>query len=233
MAARAARLIGNVRAIAALRWRSILPHKAKPAVARRWMAWLVLLLLVGLAGCEAPHDPEVPYDQNATSCLRGVGIHGETLARVCTVVIQSATPVDRAKAFSNRGIANLEASHFEQAIHLGQAIRLNPDTEGSFLWRCEAYLGIGKPDLAISDCDEALRRSPGWDPVFDARGKAYAAKGQYKRAIQDFDEAIRIGPIYREWYQDRGRAYQALGQTAKAASDFAKAESLPPVISTD
>ncbi len=101
------------------------------------------------------------------------------------------------------------------------------DLAVAYLFRGDAYAGLGQYARAIQDYDEAIRLDPNEEMNFDARGKAYDHLGQYTRAIQDYDEAIRLEPDNDPFpYQDRGDTEQKMGNTAAAAADHAKANAL-------
>jgi tetratricopeptide (TPR) repeat protein len=137
----------------------------RPAMSVSWTWILAIALMTSTSGCAFPvsHD-QTHRETISLSCRPDERLHrGDALASDCTKVIQSpdATVEEQALAYFYRGTVRLEAGQPGVALmDLDQAIRLNPNTQRVFLARCEAYLAIGQPDLAIRDCDRSSMNVP-------------------------------------------------------------------------
>lgn len=177
----------------------------------------VVALLVASAGSAAAQ----PYDRTWTSCLRKPDL--ETVARDCTVVIESgkATATERAIALNNRAMA----STVPEAVvrDLDEAIRLAPSLAKLYVNRGHCHSDT--PALALEDFATAIRLDPKYAVAYNARADFYASFGRHVEAIRDFDQAIRLAPRYMHPmynpYEFRARSKEAIGDLKGAEADRA------------
>ncbi|MBY0525560.1 MAG: tetratricopeptide repeat protein [Gemmataceae bacterium] len=137
---------------------------------------------------------------------------------------------DFAEAFEARANLYLRArTTTKQAIaDFTQVIRLLPESGSAFLGRGQAFLKLGKFDLAIDDFSSAVRLMPdGWHPYL-RRGLAHAAKKQHDLAIVDFTRVIELNPELPEAYLYRAFAHTDRGGCEQAIQDFTEHLRLNP-----
>ena len=104
--------------------------------------------------------------------------------------------------------------------------------DGSYHWkRCEAHLGKGDLDRAMSECTEAIRIKPeSWESL-NTLARVLVAKGDHDRALKVFadpllqakDTSDRLVALAA-----RGAAFEARGELDLARADFRIAAQFKP-----
>ncbi|MDA8098720.1 MAG: tetratricopeptide repeat protein [Nitrospiraceae bacterium] len=131
-------------------------------------------------------------------------------------------------AYTNRGIAFMEAGRIEQALaDFDQALRLDPSAV-SHMNRGKAYQALGKIGLAIEEYTAALRLDPSYALAYTNRGLAYQGKGENARALEDYTAAITLQPDDPRSYTNRGILFGEAGRNDEAIADFTAAIAVDP-----
>jgi len=125
-------------------------------------------------------------------------------------------------AMFGRGRAKLAKKDYDGAIaDLTQEINTKPPWAYLVLaWRCRAYVGKGKVDAALADCNAAIQMHDYTPSAYDARGYVYIAQGNFDKAIEDFNTAISKNPNIATFYAGRGQAYEGKKDFDNARADY-------------
>jgi tetratricopeptide (TPR) repeat protein len=186
----------------------------------RVIALLFLALSVPVSAAAQSRDRQDCESNDTARSIRG-----------CTNIIVSgtATRLERASAYLNRGVSYYEKREFERAIQdLNKAINLNSGIPMAFNVRGTAYFLTGRHGHAIQDFDKAIKLQPDNANTYRNRGVVYRKTGKLERAIADFDKAISLSPKYVDAYFNRGRAYKTKGDRHQAIADFRTVLALDP-----
>jgi tetratricopeptide (TPR) repeat protein len=140
---------------------------------------------------------------------------------------------NKARGYSNRGIANLSAGALERAIaDYNYAIRLDPSYGLAFVNRGNAYLVMGEYDRAIADYEKALElglsSSNDIARLHYNRGTAFLNKGDIPKALKDLNRALEMDPYYAEAYYNRGNIESREGKVKEALEDYDRALKYKP-----
>ncbi len=108
------------------------------------------------------------------------------------------------------------------------AVTKSPGKARPYHNRSRAYINLGFPEKAISDCNQALRIKPDYANAYNNRGVAYANMGDYDMAVADLDRALSINPNSAGAYKNRGTVYSDMGDYDRAAADLDRALSIDP-----
>lgn len=149
------------------------------------------------------------------------------------IIALEQEPLDKARAYVQRGIAYGKNSEYDKAIvDFTKALKLEPNNMFACCNRGLAYLEKGAPDQAIADFNKALGlQLPDTmrAKVYFDRGNAYFLKGYDDQAIEDFskmlelsldlDDRLRAGMAY--W--GRAIAYFAKNSLLDAFENFKEA----------
>ena len=149
-----------------------------------------------------------------------------------TQAAQSArNDVERAKAYSTRGVAYSEKARYSRAFKLipadeyqrlfdlavkdhDEAVRLNPDSAEMYFNRGQAYYDRGsldlmdqkngKPwfDLAAANFEKATEKDPKNDLAFDRLGLTHEENGESDKAIHDYTQELTLNPFGRQRLAD-------------------------------
>jgi tetratricopeptide (TPR) repeat protein len=154
------------------------------------------------------------------------------VARKITEATNQPTVTEKqlsANEYFERGNQHYYAGRYDDAIRdLTEAIRLNPQDEGTYNNRGLAYYNKNDYDRAIADYTEAVRLNSQDADAYNNRGVAYDDKKEYDHAIADYTEAIRLNPILAQAYNNRGWAYQNKEDYDRAITDYTEAIRLNP-----
>jgi tetratricopeptide (TPR) repeat protein len=139
-----------------------------------------------------------------------------------------------ARAYNNRGGANLILSKHDEAIsNFSRAIELAPGYASAYHNRGNAYLDLKQYSKAVLDYTNAIEIDPGFAKAYFGRGYAYLALGQYDRSISDYTKAIELNPEYARAYYTRAIGYASLTEREKARRDMLKAVALDHTLKTE
>ena len=107
---------------------------------------------------------------------------------------------------------------FDQAIQLySKIINRDPNFDGAYNNRGNAYKDKGEYDKAIADYNMAISLKPDYAEAYNNRGEAYNTRGEYDKAIADYDKAITLNPYNALAHCNRGEAclYMQLWEQAR------------------
>lgn len=130
--------------------------------------------------------------------------------------------------FIDRGLARGQMADFEGAIaDFSTALSGSKKSPVAYAHRGVALVNAGRPDLAISDFNNALRANhPEPANVYTSMGIAYRQMKQYERALESFSQALRQDADYAEAYYYRGTTYAMMNLADNACADFRRASEL-------
>jgi len=94
--------------------------------------------------------------------------------------------------------------------------------------RGEAYMDLGKFDLAMNDFNQAIKADPNYPEGYNSRGQLYGMSGQTEKAFADFLRAVELKPGFSEAYNNLGIIYAQKQDLDRAAVNFKKALTLNP-----
>lgn len=105
--------------------------------------------------------------------------------------------------------------------HANAAIQSKPDYGDAYLARGNAYLRLGKTDLALEDFTTALgmKCARPW-VAFNNRGLALVALGKIEEALADYARAIEANPMYMNAYWSRAKAATGQERFRPALDDY-------------
>lgn len=120
----------------------------------------------------------------------------------------------------NRGrLQGLLKAYDASLADFAEAQRFNSDSPQVPSYRCLTYIGMGRFDDALADCNAALAKS---NNVFTltSRGNAYLGKGNLDAAFGDYEAALKINPNYVRAYVGRGQLHEKRRNLAAARADY-------------
>jgi tetratricopeptide (TPR) repeat protein len=127
-------------------------------------------------------------------------------------------------AHNNRGRVLAMNKDFDGAFaDFAAAEQLNPTAPQSNVFRCVAYIDMGKFDDAIGECNKALAKAPNYHFAFCSRAEAYIGKGNLDPALKDLNTVLGQNPNHIRAHMDRGRLFEKRGDLAQARADYRSA----------
>jgi protein O-mannosyl-transferase len=131
------------------------------------------------------------------------------------------TTKDNCMAHNNLAYALIEKGRTEEAIvHYSNAIRIEPNNYDHYTGRGNAYVTLGKHQLAIDDFNKAVSLKA---EIFNNKGILCAGLGQYHSAIEYFNKAISLKNDYPIVYNNRSLVYLTQGNYELGCRDAQKA----------
>ncbi|HWA88785.1 MAG TPA: tetratricopeptide repeat protein [Rhizomicrobium sp.] len=111
----------------------------------------------------------------------------------------------------------------------GAAIAYDPDNADAYKFRGEAYLFLGRYELALQDFDRSLVLDPRDAEAFAGRGETFRMLREFPKAIAAFGKAIALAPADPHYWNARCwiRA-EAKVELASARADCTAALRLDP-----
>jgi tetratricopeptide (TPR) repeat protein len=110
-----------------------------------------------------------------------------------------------------------------------RVVQLFPGSEVAYNRRGDAYLRLGKDDLALADLNRSIALSA---QVFEAshfsRARILARLGRHREALADIDRVIAASPQRADAYNLRAGILEGLGRVPEAIADLSKAIALSP-----
>jgi lipoprotein NlpI len=178
----------------------------------------LLLTLILLGGCEM--GPAM-----------FLGARNREISDSTQAIHSARNNVERAKAYSTRGVAYSEKARYSREFKLipadeyerlfdlaikdhDQAIALNPDSAGTYFNRGQAYYDRGnwdlmehkdgKPwfDLAAADFEKATEKDPRDYLIFDRLGLAHEENGESDKAIRDYTNEMALNSFGKQRLAD-------------------------------
>jgi tetratricopeptide (TPR) repeat protein len=127
-------------------------------------------------------------------------------------------------AHNNRGRVLAMNKDFDGALaDFATAEQLNPTAPQSNVFRCVAYIDMGKFDDAIAECNKALAKAPNYHFAFCSRAEAWIGKGNLDPALKDLNTVLGQNPNHIRAHMDRGRLFEKRGDLAQARADYRSA----------
>lgn len=121
----------------------------------------------------------------------------------------------------NRGrLQGLMKRYEESLADFAEAQRVNPDGPQVPGYRCLTYIGMGKFDDALTDCNAVLAKSPNNLYALTNRANAYLGKGNLDAALNDYNQVLKVNPNYVRAYVGRGQLYERRRNLAAARTDY-------------
>jgi Tfp pilus assembly protein PilF len=118
---------------------------------------------------------------------------------------------------------------YEAAISdFNNAIEIDPNDDGAYNNRGNAYGSLKQYETALNDFNKALELNPNLDLSYNNRGNVFSHLKQYETAINDFNKAIELNPYDANAFNNRGSAYSGLEQYEMAIADYNNAIELDP-----
>ena len=176
-------------------------------------------LIAGASSSACASDFRFSMDQCLKSKVASVKVEH------CTAVIQQSNdPGILERAFTRRGLANMELNRFGDAVSdFSAVIRLNPRVAGFYDNRQNAYKSLGRLGDALNDANTAVRLATNYAFVYRSRGIVYGEMGRFDLAIQDYTTAISLDPRNAGLLFDRGKILLKAGRLQEAIIDFTHA----------
>ncbi len=136
-----------------------------------------------------------------------------------------------ARAYNNRGSANLEAGDLKSAQEdFSKAFALNPKYP-------EAHLNIGIIHFrqknfaeALQYYNQAIALRPNLNEAYMNRGVLFLEMGHYPEALADFETLLQRDPKRADSYLNRAMAYSRMGKQQEALNDLDDALRLDPIL---
>ena len=98
------------------------------------------------------------------------------------------------KTHVDKGIANCEAGHFDQALKdFNEALKLKPNDPSLYDYRGTAYRCKGQDDKAIQDFNKAMELDPKFARAYRNRGMVYFDRSDFDRSLADLKKAQSLG----------------------------------------
>jgi Flp pilus assembly protein TadD len=98
------------------------------------------------------------------------------------------------KAYIDRGLAQCEAGHFDQALkEFNQALKLKPNDAALHDYHGMAQRGKGLDDQALQDFNRALQLDPKYARAYRNRAMVYYDKSDFDKAAADLVQAQSLG----------------------------------------
>ena len=119
-------------------------------------------------------------------------------------------------------------ANFTEAIRKNKGEISIEDAAKIFSSRGLAYMGLDRPDDALSDFSNAIDLDEKNPEYYLHRARLYADLKQYRKARTDFDEAIKLAPRNTAGYEGRGLVALASGDRTQAIEDYETVLSLEP-----
>src|ERR1700742_5183421 len=120
-------------------------------------------------------------------------------------------------AHNNRGRVLAMNKDFDGAFaDFAAAEQLNPTPPQPNVFRCVAYIDMGKLDDALGECNKALAKMPNYHFALCTRAEVYIAKGNLDPALKDLNTVLGQNPNYIRAHMDRGRLFEKRGDLAQA-----------------
>jgi tetratricopeptide (TPR) repeat protein len=158
--------------------------------------------------------PQKPADSTpsaAEAAAAGAPPAGETAA---------GEPASAAE-LSQRGTAFAARRDFEHALaDLTRACELAPDEPAYFYQRGLVHWSNGRPDLAVTDFDQALKLKPGDLEALMSRAALRLSRGDAAAAGPDLDAVDRLAAKEADLRLALGEYYGRSGQMARAIAQY-------------
>jgi len=121
----------------------------------------------------------------------------------------------------NRGRLQGLMKRYEASLaDFAEAQRVNPDGPQVPGYRCLTYIGMGRFDDALNDCNTALAKSPNNLYALTSRANAYLGKGNLDAALNDYNQVLKVNPNYVRAYVGRGQLNEKRRNLAAARADY-------------
>jgi tetratricopeptide (TPR) repeat protein len=127
-------------------------------------------------------------------------------------------------AHNNRGRVLAMNKDFDGALaDFAAAEQINPTPPQPNVFRCVAYIDMGKFDDALGECNKAIAKAPNYPFALCSRAEAYLGKGNLDPALKDLNNVLGQNPNNIRAHMDRGRLFEKRGDLAQARADYRSA----------
>lgn len=96
----------------------------------------------------------------------------------------------------------------------------DPKSDCTYLYRCKAYMDLGKLDQALHDATRYILFEPDDMLRYGLRALVYEKRKEYDKAVKDWTKYISVMKHARQPYKSRAKAYGYLGRYEEAAADW-------------
>jgi lipoprotein NlpI len=100
------------------------------------------------------------------------------------------------------------------------AVKEFPKESGSWFFRGQILIALGRIDRAVGDFDRALALDPLHLFAWHERGAAHFRLGRFGLAIKDWNEVIRLDPSREPYHWQRGIAFYYAGRFEEGRKQF-------------
>jgi tetratricopeptide (TPR) repeat protein len=206
------------------------------------VSWALVLAAAGALGWRT-HQRNAAYSsvlaiwrdtvKNCPSNFRAHSDYGTEL--IATDLDAAVIEIDRAielnpryaKAYSNRGTADVKKGLYDAAIgDFNKAIELNPGFAAAYNNRGTVYSKKGLYDTAVKDFNKAIELNPGLAEAYSNRSAALNRQGLYDAVIQGSRNALDLSPDLPEAFVNRSVADLGKGLYREAIQECDKAIAL-------
>ncbi len=127
-------------------------------------------------------------------------------------------------AHNNRGRVLAMNKDFDGALaDFAAAEQINPTPPQPNVFRCVAYIDMGKFDDALGECNKAIAKVPNYHYALCSRAEAWMGKGNLDAALKDLNMVLSQNPNQVRAHMDRGRLFEKRGDLAQARADYRSA----------
>src|SRR5581483_9125416 len=161
-----------------------------------------------------------PYNNRGTLHLR----HGALQSALDDFNAALRIKNDMYFAHNNRGRVLAMTGDFDGALaDFAAAEQINPVPPQSNVFRCVAYIDMGKLDDAIGECSKALAKAPNYQFALNSRAEANIGKGNLDAALKDLNTVLVANPNNIQAHMDRGLIFEKRRDLAQARADYRSA----------
>ena len=132
---------------------------------------------------------------------------------------------ERAALFKARGDAAFKEKNFRTAyLEYTRAMEATPDNHVILANRCQAYLKVGKTDLALADAERAVALAPEWVKGHYRLGSCLQQLDRHEEAVAAFESACALEGATKETTRalEEARRKRADWEKAQGDLDFAR-----------
>ncbi|MBE9156749.1 tetratricopeptide repeat protein [Nodosilinea sp. LEGE 06152] len=125
---------------------------------------------------------------------------------------------------SRLAAAAVKRQQYSQALQLlNQLIERHPDRAMYYSNRGLVYLWLGRPYVALLDCDRAVALGPNLDQAYNNRAMCHAALGDLAAALDDYEQAVDLNPFNSRARINLGATLRQMGALELALDCFDEA----------
>jgi tetratricopeptide (TPR) repeat protein len=197
-----------------------------PCIVANFTAGAAVLILVALAGSQAPAAFRASAGAPALKQPAPASKRERAIEKLRHTLESNASPAD---PFVNRAVEDARKGDYDKAeAEIGKAIAAVPNAPGLYVYRGDLYSLQYRHDLAIADYSKALELSPADAAIYRKRALEFVAKGDDEAAHRDYAKAIDLKPKDPGAYFERSGLYFEEKRYDEALRDIGEAIKLEP-----